>query len=367
MGVTRPAHGPDQNPVLLVGIFVVIGGLLFALFKFVVPGAADQEVRQPPTPAAVAEDGRQDAPPELGEDVPFQRGLVVRPKPGPDDAAGPVLAPASTGRTGTGLRLRDYPDLDHLPIGPPVAGEVATAVANIPNRTSGRAFRRSVQRLASSNADFMILNEVGRRSVDAIRAQAPGYGAYRDPVRDPGPGGNQSMHNVLLWNTERWTMIDAGRVKLVENDRGYLGGRRFVWDRYATWAMFQRADGAIVSVVGTHMMTNPAKFPRQHGYVGMSRKEQYRRGMQYLRGLVSRLEVHGAVLVGGDMNSHAHQGGWSAHAQMRDHGYLYAKDRGVMYIFHPLQAQLLENQQVRVASDHPALFTRFDLNSTGPS
>lgn len=357
--MTRPTNGPDQNPAVLVGALVVIGGLLFTFFRFVIP---QEDAPEMAVPRATIADQRVDAvPPEITTQ-PFQQGFVVRPELGPE---GPELAPASNGRRGTGLRLRELPDLD-LPVGPPVEGEVLMAVANIPQRSGVAGLSRSLRTLTQTGADFVVLNEVGGRPLSTIRSAAPGYGAYRDPVPDPGPGGNQSKHNVILWNTQRWTMIDAGRVKLVENDRGYHHRKPFVWDRYATWGAFQRADGAIVSVVGTHMMTNPAQFPRQHGNPPMSRRQQYAYGMDVLRGLVSRLEVHGAVLVGGDMNTFAHQGNWSAHARMRAHGYTYVRDRAVMYLFYPTAMRRISHRQVRVASDHPAILTHLDLNGVGP-
>ena len=90
-------------------------------------------------------------------------------------------------------------------------------------------------------------------------------------------------------------------------------GKAFVWDRYATWALFQRKDdGAIVSVVSVHMPTNPAKFPAQPGGASMSRVERYSRGMDVLVNTVRVLAEHGPVLVGGDMNSHHSQGAWTA-------------------------------------------------------
>jgi endonuclease/exonuclease/phosphatase family metal-dependent hydrolase len=177
----------------------------------------------------------------------------------------------------------------------------------------------------------------------------------------------QSMNNVVMWRTDRWTLVDAGRVKVVDNDTGFHGGHAFTWDRYATWATLQRKDGAVVSVVSTHMPTNPAKFPRQPGRPSMTRVERYTRGMDVLVNTVRTLAEHGPVLLGGDMNSHHSQGAWTAAAKMTAAGYEYVKDRGVMHLFYQGAAQVVSNRQVGVASDHPAIITTLDMNGLGPS
>ena len=168
---------------------------------------------------------------------------------------------ASTGRIGTGLLLQPLAAVQ-APIGDAVKGQVTASVANIPNRTSDGGFASSLAALTADGEDFVTLNEVSRHSIAGIEAAAPGYGAYRDPTPDRSTGGSQSMNNVVMWRTDRWNLIDGGRVKVVDNDTGVLLGKSFVWDRYATWALFQRKDdGAIVSVVSVHMPTNPAKYP----------------------------------------------------------------------------------------------------------
>jgi hypothetical protein len=292
----------------------------------------------------------------------IQPGSVIKKEP-----PGPVLAKASTGRVGTGLALGPLLDVD-MPIGPRVQGPVTASVANLPNRTSAGGFASSMGTLTADGSDFVLLNEVSGRSIDTIQASAPGYGAYRDPAPDRSTGGVQSMNNVVMWRTDRWTLIDGGRVKAVDNDTGFHSGHAFTWDRYATWAMLQRKeDGAIVSVVSTHMPTNPAKFPRQPRNTGMTRVERYSRGMDVLVSTVRTLAQHGPVLLGGDMNSHHSQGAWTAAAKMTAAGYDYVKDQGVMHLFYQGGAQLVSNRQVGVASDHPAIITTLDMNGLGPS
>jgi endonuclease/exonuclease/phosphatase family metal-dependent hydrolase len=272
------------------------------------------------------------------------------------------MAEGSTGRVGTGLAV-GAPSYVDAPQGQPDTGTVEAAVANLPNRTSNAGFARSMHNLTAAQPDFMMLNEVSRHSIDTIEALAPGYDAYRDPVIDPGIGGSQSLNNVVLWSAARWTLVDAGRVKLVDNDMGYdAKGDAYTWDRYAAWATLQGADGGIVSVVSAHMMTNPAYYPRQPRRSAETRIERYSRGMDVLRATTSVLARYGPVLVGGDMNSHPSQGAWTAAAKLGGLGFRYAKDTGVMYLFYPGAEQLESSRQIPVVSDHPALVATLRLD-----
>lgn len=249
---------------------------------------------------------------------------------------------------------------------PPRLGTVTTAVANLPNRTGDGPFAGSMRTLVSSAPDFVMLNEVSRHGTAGLRALAPGYDAYREEQRDNTlGGGSQSMNNVVLWRSDAWTLVDAGRVKLVDDDRGFRLGRPFTWDRYATWVTLRQADGAVVSVVSTHLMTNPARYPQQHGNPRMSRAQQYGAGMDVLVGTVRGLAALGPVLVGGDMNTHGREGPWTAEARMSAAGYGHAKDSAVMYVFYPDGVGLVSHRQVRVASDHPAIVTTLDLSGSG--
>jgi endonuclease/exonuclease/phosphatase (EEP) superfamily protein YafD len=275
-------------------------------------------------------------------------------------------AAASPGRSGTGIVLGELPTMK-APVGRSMQGKITTAVANLPNRTTAGRFASSLRLLTAGRPDFVTLNEVSGRSIATLRAAAAGYDAYRDPTRDVTLGGTQSLNNVVMWRTDKWRLLDGGRVKLVDDDRGYRGRRPFTWDRYATWTVLRRIDGAVLSVVSTHMMTNPAKFPRQHGSPRLTRVQQYGRGMDILTRLVRSLATRGPVLVGGDMNSHLSQGGWTAPAKLTRAGYAYAKNRGVLYLFHQRRLTQVASRQVHVASDHPALITTLALNRQGPA
>ena len=290
---------------------------------------------------------------------------AAAPRPIRVGSALPRLVPPTTGRSGTGLLLGAM-EAPAAPVGGPVDEQVTTAVANIPNRTSAAGFASSLRALTRGQ-DFVMLNEVSGRDLDTMRALAPAYGVYRDPVRDAGQGGSQSLNNVVLWREDKWNLLDAGRVKVVDDDRGFLRGKPFVWDRYLTWAVLQRSStGAIVSVASLHMPTNPAKYPEQPGGASMSRVQRYSQGMDRVLAVVRLLNAYGPVLLGGDMNSHPGQGEWTAEAKLRSLGFGYAKDRAVMYLFHPPGTTAVAHREVPIASDHPAIVTTIDLGGAGP-
>jgi endonuclease/exonuclease/phosphatase family metal-dependent hydrolase len=279
----------------------------------------------------------------------------------------PKVVTPTEGRAGTGMVL-GLMDAVAAPVGGPVTGTVSTSVANLPNRTGGEGFASSLRAITAAGQDFVMLNEVSGRSLDTMRAIAVGYDAYRDPLPDPTQGGSQSMNNVVMWRADRWNLVDAGRVKVVDDDRGYLRGRPFVWDRYLTWTVLQRqADGAVVSVLSTHLPTNPARYPAQPAGSSISRLERYSRGMDIVVQTVRSLSRLGPVLLGGDMNSHPYQGAWTAAQKMAAAGYAHVKDRAVMYLFHQPAVEVLAHRELPVASDHPAIVTTLDLGGQGPT
>jgi endonuclease/exonuclease/phosphatase family metal-dependent hydrolase len=279
----------------------------------------------------------------------------------------PVAAsePAEQGRAGSGLELGRMGQVDAR-VGRKHDGRVRVSVANIPNRTSKRKVRLSLADLTSDRQDFVLLNEVGSRDLAWLEQHAGPYRAYRDPVRDTTRGGSQSMNNVVMWRPKRWELLDAGRVKVVDDDRGYRAGEAFVWDRYVTWAVLGRTTSrAVVSVVSLHMPTNPVVYPEQPGKDRPSRKRRWKQGMARVVDVVQRLAKHGPVLLGGDMNSHPHQGKWTAAAAMGRIGHGYARAE-VMYLFHPPGSEVVEHRVVEVHSDHPAISTTVDLTGVGP-
>jgi hypothetical protein len=241
--------------------------------------------------------------------------------------------------------------------------EVVVAVANIPNRTSAANFTRSMGLLTAAEPDFITLNEIGGRSLEGLAAAAPGYAVYRGGAKLTEPGApSQSTNNAVLWDTERYDLVAQGRIQVVNDDHGYLHGKKFMWDRFATWVTLRNlVSGQLTSVVSTHMPTNPALYPRQWGDPAMTRVQLYALGMDKLVTLVNQLAAQGRVLLAGDMNSHPNQGSWTAASKMGSAGYAYSKDRGVMYLFHSLEATAPSSRQVAISSDHPALITTLDF------
>ncbi len=143
------------------------------------------------------------------------------------------------------------------------------------------------------------------RSLGQVEAAAPGYAAFREPDPVPGPSARESLSNVVAWRADTWTRVAGGRVAIVEDDHGFYDGRPILWDRFVTWTMLERDDGAIVSMLSTHHMINPHKYPRQWGNPPLTRPEQYGQGMDVLLSLAASLAAHGPVLIAGDMNTHA--------------------------------------------------------------
>lgn len=293
--------------------------------------------------------------------------LLAVPAPATAAEKEPDLALPSLGRAGTGLLL-GVMDAVVAPVGTGVDAKVRTSVANIPARTNPKGFRDSLRAVTADRQDVVVLNEVGTRDLETMRKVTRGYRAYRDPVRDPSLGGGQSMNNVVMWRHKRWNLVDAGRVKVVDDDRGYRRGEAYTWDRYLTWTVLQRVTtGAIVSVASLHMPTNPEYYPEQPGKGKQpSRKRRYRLGMDHVLSVVRALAAHGPVLLGGDMNSHPDQGAWTAARKLGTLGHGFAKD-GVMYLFHPAGTRITSQRRVEIASDHAALLTTVDLAGVGPT
>ncbi len=266
-------------------------------------------------------------------------------------------------------RLGDLGVIDG-PVGGPVNGTIGVASANIPTRSGPDGFRASMPQVLSTNPDFVTLSEQSARSLDFIESAAPGYSAYRAPA-ESGADAVESMGNVVLWKSDTWALRSSGRVKLVDDDKTFYKGRPVTWDRHATWALLERkSDGAVVSIIATHHMTNPHKYPRQHGNPPLTRPQQYGAGMDILLQLRNSLATHGPVLIGGDMNTHAFYTDrpWAAPAKMQAAGYGW-QNHSVDFIFFP------EYQGVRLergwsgpmVSDHHWIAARLAMNGVGPS
>lgn len=256
------------------------------------------------------------------------------------------------------------------PVGEPVKGKVTMSQANIPRRSGLDGFRASMPRVLATNPDFVTLNEASGWSLAQIEAAAPGYDAFRVAApAEVGPGAEQAMGNVVLWKRDTWTKVNGGRVQLVDDDKTYYQGKPVTWGRFATWVILERADGAVVSVISTHHMTNPHKFPRQHGNPPLTRPQQYGAGMDILLQLRNSLAAHGPVLIGGDMNTHASYTNlpWAAAAKMKAAGYAW-HNHSVDFIFFPqYQGTRLERGwSGTMVSDHHWISARVAMNGAGP-
>jgi hypothetical protein len=270
---------------------------------------------------------------------------------------------AGAGRTGNGSVLGQMPTGIRATPGSGVSGNITIANANF-------KWRAEQGLHAINNAahpDFITLNEIWTYSPNQLEQILPGYGAYKDPVKTGGGNTGQSINNAIMWRTDTWTMLDGGRVKLVENDQAVFKGKNVNWDRYAIWGVFQRnSDSAVVSVIALHHMTNAYRAPRQWGNPPMSRVQQYGLAMDYLIDQTNVLAPYGPVLVGGDMNSDPGDGPNAA--APRAAGFDYTKDAGVIYQFFKAPASVArtgELSKATVASDHPALLTRLAMNGAG--
>lgn len=286
----------------------------------------------------------------------------------PTGATTAPAAPSSSGRSGSGTVLGALPADVSAPVGPSVSGRITTAVANIPGRTNDAGFVSSMHKLVATAPDFILLNEITRHTNAAIVGRAPGFGIYRDPVVVRGADSAWlSMENAVLWRKSRWHLLDAGRVKTVNDDHAYLMGKPYIWDKFVTWTTLQRTDGAVVSVISAHMMTNPARYPQQPGNPPGTRIDQFVTQMKIVMRLIAQLAQYGPVLMGGDMNSHPGEGSWTTSAFMTNAGYGYTKDRGVMYQFYPPGVGVAATHEFGIVSDHPALATTLDMNGVAGS
>ena len=264
------------------------------------------------------------------------------------------LTGSTPGQPGGSADLGVMPTDITATAGGPVEGQVLVANANIKLRSGATP---GIRALAGPSPDFITLNEVEDVPISQMRSAAPGYDAYREELPADGNDAGQAMGSAIMWRSDTWTMLDGGRVKIVDDDHVVFKGKNKLWDRFAAWGIFQRSDGAVVSVIAVHHMTNVYQMPRQWGNPPMSRAEQYGLGMDYLIDLVDVLAPYGPVLVGGDMNSHPNDGPNAAAPRMAAAGYRYTKDSGVIYNFYAAPVKVTKTWEISTAavhSDHPA-------------
>ena len=171
------------------------------------------------------------------------------------------------------------------------AATVRVAAANISSRLAEGAFVSDLARTYASQADLVALSEVGYRSIEQL--QRSGYRVWRGE-RAVG----QARSTAVAWHGARWSLVEAGRKRLVRR-----GPQRWDARRSATWATLRgtgaRSGVGQVSLVSVHHMVNPARYgPRKP-----RRQWLYARGVRRIAALVVELSSRGPVVVAGDFNS----------------------------------------------------------------
>ncbi|MBO0727922.1 MAG: peptidoglycan DD-metalloendopeptidase family protein [Acidimicrobiaceae bacterium] len=249
--------------------------------------------------------------------------------------------------------------------GTAATGDVVLAQANIPQRSGMAGFRASMPRVLSHQPDAVTLNEQAGRTLAQIRSAAPGYDAYRNPSIDQPGQASQALDTVVLWRTDTWHRLAAGRIRIVSADHVDYGGRLRVWNRYATWVLLANSHNQQLAIVSVHQMTNPDRI----GPDKPRRRLQYGQGMDAVLGLVTTLSAHGPVFIGGDFNVHPSQAGepWTAPAKMATDGYRWY-ERDVDYLFYPAAqgARRTGGWSGPMDSDHPWIASSFRLPSNQP-
>ena len=81
-------------------------------------------------------------------------------------------------------------------------------------------FNPGVHALAKPSPDFITLNEVESVSLPRMRSAVPGYDAYREKLPADGDDAGQAMGSAIMWRTDKWTMLDGGRIYIFASKGG---------------------------------------------------------------------------------------------------------------------------------------------------
>lgn len=257
------------------------------------------------------------------------------------------------------------------PAGGAVNATVTMVQANLPSKRgyTGQG-PAGIRRIVTADPDFITLNEQTHRSVRSLTSAVSGYDGWRDPSADPQDAGGSAMENIVMWNSTKWTKVDAGRERLITKKME----NGVVRSRYATWVILRsRTDAnAQIVVVATHMPVNPEGVGGQGGVIG-NRGTSYSEGMDNLVALINKLAAYGPVLTGGDFNNHPYQTqSWAAVPHMTAAGYSYTASpkSGIDYVFYPTKVQVVSHSDMATGptSDHPFYnVTTLNMNGVGPS
>ena len=249
---------------------------------------------------------------------------------------------------------------------PPIGGVINIAHANIPSRSGIAGLNSSLNSVVAQNPDLIGLNEMFTTSTKQAENAAPGYTAWRDTAPKAGdPGSGETFDQILMWKTSAYTFVDGARIKIINDDKTNTKNGLITWDRFALWATLKRkSDGALVSIISTHMPINPAKYGPNLKW----RQGKYAEGMDALLRQVSSLSASGPVFVAGDMNVHSTQvdAKWTAPAKMREAGYQW-HNYELDYIFFPAGSGVakISGSDGAMASDHHWVAARFNLGNAG--
>lgn len=245
--------------------------------------------------------------------------------------------------------------------GPITVGQANLAGFQKPSGAWVRQLPTALRGLTAHHPDFLTFDEVARPLVRQFERALPGYAGFQDPTRVPGPGGGQSLDQLVAWKSATWTKLAAARVQLGQNVEMSRHGP-VTRDRFATWMLLQRKnDGALVAVVSTHLPVNPAKY----GPNRPLRQRQYGHMMRVVTSAVRSLSAYGPVFVGGDFNVHPRQVNqpWSGPATMKALGYRWYS-RDVDYIYYPTGVRRVGAWTGPISiSDHPWVAATFHIAS----
>jgi len=112
--------------------------------------------------------------------------------------------------------------------------------ASVPFTLSAGQAREQISYLLSAKPDVLFLQEVTRRDIPAIVADAPGNWEVWQPRGRKGG-------SALVWNADLFSDVRRG---------AELGFHGRPYDRWMTWALLRDAQGDQVPVVALHMPTN---------------------------------------------------------------------------------------------------------------
>lgn len=169
-------------------------------------------------------------------------------------------------------------------------GEITVAQGNI------KQFKNEIPRLVENNPDFVTLQETGRLSVDQLTPR--GYEGFRDSsFYKTQPATNQAKSTAVLWRTDRWEKVDAGREIIIDQK----GPQEWDFGRAITWVVLKDSDGGTSSVMSIQHMVNPNKYPGTPPNMPL-RKELYGKAMDKVAAKVQQLSGLGPVILAGDFN-----------------------------------------------------------------